>query len=330
MTEPPALSAVAGPLFVSGDAYLHPSLPTVWFGVVLFALGAYVALDGLDFGVGMVYATRTDEAERETLLAAFGPVWDANEVWLVAFGTSLLAAFPPAYARLLSEQYLLVIGLVLALLVRGVAPELREHRSDRAWRRRCDRLFVLGSTLAPLLLGTFLGRWLFASGASPLPAALTGVALPALSLTTGSAYLAAKTAEPLRADLVRYGRLATGAYLGVLSALGLTASVPALAILPPSVLLAATGLALASTGRYRAWFASALGLAALFVAVAGASVYPTIYPPSGLAVDGAVVSPIALDLLTVLALPVLLVVLGYFAYLYAVFGGQVDSAGYGG
>jgi len=83
------------------DAYLVESLPEVWFGAVLFALGMYVVLDGFDFGIGMLYATRTDEHERETFLAGFGPVWDANEVWLVAFGTMLLAAFPRVYSRLL-------------------------------------------------------------------------------------------------------------------------------------------------------------------------------------------------------------------------------------
>jgi len=92
------------------DAYLVESLPEVWFGAVLFALGMYVVLDGFDFGIGMLYATRTDEHERETFLAGFGPVWDANEVWLVAFGTTLLGAFPAAYAALLSEHYLLALA----------------------------------------------------------------------------------------------------------------------------------------------------------------------------------------------------------------------------
>lgn len=79
------------------DAYLVESLPEIWFGAVLFALGMYVVLDGFDFGIGMLYATQTDERERETFLAAFGPVWDANEVWVVAFGTMLLASFPRVY-----------------------------------------------------------------------------------------------------------------------------------------------------------------------------------------------------------------------------------------
>jgi len=102
------------------DAYLVASLPEVWFGVVMFALGMYLVLDGFDFGIGLLYATRNTEHERETLLSAFGPVWDANEVWLVAFGTMLLAAFPRVYSRLLADHYLLAIGFVLALLFRGL------------------------------------------------------------------------------------------------------------------------------------------------------------------------------------------------------------------
>ncbi|MDQ2048865.1 cytochrome d ubiquinol oxidase subunit II [Natronolimnohabitans sp. A-GB9] len=130
-----------GPV-VPADEYLVPWLPEFWFGLLLFTLAMYVFLDGFDFGIGMLYATRDDEEERELLLAAFGPVWDANEVWLVAFGTVLLAAFPPVYASLLSDNYLLIFAIVFALLLRGVTPELREQRDDPTWQRRCDRGFV--------------------------------------------------------------------------------------------------------------------------------------------------------------------------------------------
>ncbi|GAB3691191.1 cytochrome d ubiquinol oxidase subunit II [Salinarchaeum chitinilyticum] len=333
------------PLSLFGDSYLHPDLPEIWFGIVLATLTLYVALDGFDFGIGMWYATR-DKHDREQFLAAFGPVWDANEVWLVAFGTTLLGAFPAAYANLLSRHYLLAIAAVMALLLRGVAPELREQRDDEAWRRNCDRLFVAGSTLSPLLLGTLVGSWIFGTGTLSLPAVLTALVVIALSLTSGAAYLAAKTEASLAQELARYGQFATGAYLASVVVLlctvlaldprGLRGELlsapeilPVAAIVLASVGLAVGGVALSRSGRYRSWFASTLGLGALLGSFVGVVLYPEVYPATGLTITEATVSPVALNLLTILGVPVLALVLGYFVYLYSVFGGTVEGEGYG-
>ena len=328
------------PLFLPVDRYLHPLLPEIWFGVVLFTLVMYVALDGFDFGVGILYATRADETERETLLAAFGPVWDANEVWLVAFGTVLLAAFPPVYSRLLSDHYLLAIAIVLALLFRGVAPELREQREEERWQRACDRSFVFGSLASPFLLGTLVGSWAFGTGTLSLPSLLTGVAVVSLSITAGGAYLSAKTDGALRAGMVRYGLFATLAYLGsavvllavlVVGHADVRASILApsgLAVVTATVVVGLTGFVLAARGRYRAWFASTALLATLLVTLVAVVLYPSVYPAAGLTVRDAVVSPLALNLVTVIGLPVLALVLWYFKYLYSVFSGPVDSDGY--
>ena len=201
------------PLVLPVERYLVPSLPDVWFGAVMFALAMYIVLDGFDFGIGMLYATREDEAERETMLAAFGPVWDANEVWLVAFGTMLLAAFPDVYSRLLADNYLIALGFVLALLFRGVGPELREQHEDERWQRVCDRSFVAGSTLAPLLFGVLAGSWVFDAPALSAPALLTGIGLVAVSAVTGAAFVAAKTAPSLAGDMRDLGVLGPLAYL---------------------------------------------------------------------------------------------------------------------
>ncbi|WP_256391217.1 cytochrome d ubiquinol oxidase subunit II [Natronoarchaeum rubrum] len=327
------------PLMLSTEQYLVPSLPTIWFGVVMFTLAMYVALDGFDFGIGMLYATR-DEHDRETLLAAFGPVWDANEVWLVAFGTTLLAAFPPIYSRLLSEHYLLAIAVVMGLVFRGVSPELREQREDELWQQTCDRLFVFGSTITPLLLGTLVGSWIFGTPALSAPSLLTGIGLVALSLASGAAFVAAKTRGSLAAEMARYGTVSTLAYLGgvvVLLAVvlwtdpvgvrGLLLTPSAVAVVIGSVALGLGGIVLARLGRHRLWFASTLGLSALLVALVARLLYPTIYPASGLTVEAAVVSPLALNLVTVLGLPVLLLVLWYFKFLYGVFAGPIDEQG---
>ena len=61
---------------------------------------AYVVLDGFDFGAGALhlFVARTD-GERRQVLAAIGPFWDGNEVWLLAAGGVLFVGFP-ARARL--------------------------------------------------------------------------------------------------------------------------------------------------------------------------------------------------------------------------------------
>ena len=328
---------MTSPLLIPVDSYLIESLPTVWFGVVMFTLAMYVALDGMDFGIGMLYATR-DEHDRETLLSAFGPIWDANEVWIVAFGTTLLAAFPAVYSRLLSEHYLLAIAIVMALLFRGIAPELREQREDPAWQRRCDQLFVFGSTVTPLLLGTLVGSWVFGTAVFSLPSLLTGVGLVALCLTSGAAFLAGKTTGSLSDAMVRYGTVSTAAYLGgVVSLLGvvywlnpvnvrnLLLTLPAIAVVLASVVFAIGGIVAARQGRHRLWFGSTVGLSFLLVGLVATLLYPTIYPASGLTVGAVVVAPLALNLTTILGLPVLLLVLWYFKFLYGTFAGPIDS-----
>ncbi|MEF8822469.1 MAG: cytochrome d ubiquinol oxidase subunit II [Halovenus sp.] len=322
------------------DHYLHPSLPTVWFGAVMFALTMYLALDGFDFGIGLLYATRDEEADRETLLAAFGPVWDANEVWLVAFGTMLLAAFPRVYSKLLADHYLVTIAFVMALLFRGVAPELREQRDEERWQRACDRSFVAGSALAPLFFGLLAGSWVFAVSPVSLPAVLTGVGLVALSVVTGAAFLAAKTRPELAASVSRYGIAATAVYLvGVVALLGVVVatdasgagtirSIPGVAVVVLSALAGCFGVVFAHREQYRAWLVSAFSLPILLATLLGALLYPTIYPSTGLTVADAAVSPLALNMTTVLGLPVLLVVLWYFRFLYGVFSGPVRSESY--
>jgi cytochrome d ubiquinol oxidase subunit II len=328
-------------LFLFTERYLVSSLPTVWFGVVMFALLMYLTLDGLDFGIGILYGTPAAAGHRETLLSAFGPIWDANEVWLVAFGTMLLAAFPDVYSLLLSEHYLIVIGFVLALVFRGVGPELRERSDNERWRQFWDRSFVAGSSLAPFLFGVLAGSWVFGTSAVSLPALLVGVAVVALSVSTGSAYLAVKTSRKLASALGVYGIVGTSSYLAgsvvlfVVIAVqdpGGTAetafSTPVLGLLGASVVAGVAGIVFVIDERYRAWLASAAVLPVLFGILVTVLLYPMLYPAGGLTVNSAVVSPLALNLVTVLGLPVLAIVLGYFVYLYRVFSGPIED-GYG-
>lgn len=103
-------------------------METVWFVIVTVMLAMYVVLDGFDFGVGMVYPfiARTG-AERRTVLVSIGPVWNANEVWLITAGAVLFFAYPKAYAAGFSGFYLALILVLWLLIFRGLAVELRER-----------------------------------------------------------------------------------------------------------------------------------------------------------------------------------------------------------
>jgi cytochrome d ubiquinol oxidase subunit II len=134
-------------------------MDAIWFAVVTGMLAIYVVLDGFDFGAGILhrFVARTDE-ERRTVLAAIGPVWDGNEVWLIAGAGVLFFAFPQAYASAFSGFYLPLMMVLWLLILRGIAIELRSHHDNPLWREFWDTTFALASALMALVLGTSLGN----------------------------------------------------------------------------------------------------------------------------------------------------------------------------
>jgi len=134
-------------------------MEALWFGIVAGMLAVYVVLDGFDFGAGVLHllVARTD-AERRTVLAAIGPLWDGNEVWLIAGGGALFMAFPVAYAAGFSGFYMPLMMLLWVLILRGLSIELRSHVQDPLWAGFWDATFALGSTLIAIVLGAALGN----------------------------------------------------------------------------------------------------------------------------------------------------------------------------
>jgi cytochrome bd ubiquinol oxidase subunit II len=134
-------------------------METFWYMAVTFMLGMYVVLDGYDFGVGLVYplVTRTEE-ERLTALGAIGPVWNGNEVWLIASGGLLFLAFPKAYAAGFSGFYLALIIVLWLFIARGLALELRSHVDHVLWKQVCDAAFCSASVLLAIVFGAALGN----------------------------------------------------------------------------------------------------------------------------------------------------------------------------
>jgi cytochrome d ubiquinol oxidase subunit II len=134
-------------------------METLWFCLVAFSLTAYVVLDGFDLGAGMVhfFVARTD-AERATVLRTIGPVWDGNEVWLIATGGTLFAVFPTLYATAFSGFYLPLMMVLWLLLGRAIAIELRHQIDSPLWKPAWDVIFALSSGALALFFGVALGN----------------------------------------------------------------------------------------------------------------------------------------------------------------------------
>jgi cytochrome d ubiquinol oxidase subunit II len=209
---------------------------TIWFCLVALMITVYVLLDGFDLGAGAIHlvVAKTDE-ERRQVLASVGPVWDGNEVWLLASGGTLYFAFPALYASGFSGFYLPLMIVLWLLILRGTAIEFRNHIVSRVWDPFWDFLFCASSLLLAIFFGAAVanvvrGVPLDGSGYFFEPlwtdfrlGEQTGIldwytilagALALLALVMhGGLWVQMKTTGPVNQ---RSARLATGAWWGVL------------------------------------------------------------------------------------------------------------------
>ena len=121
---------------------------TIWFCLVAFMIVVYVLLDGFDLGAGAIHilVAKTDE-ERRQVLASIGPVWDGNEVWLIAAGGTMYFAFPSLYASSFSGFYLPLMLVLWLLILRGMSIEFRNHIKSAVWDPLWDFVFCVSSLL---------------------------------------------------------------------------------------------------------------------------------------------------------------------------------------
>lgn len=129
-------------------------LQLIWFGLITVLFVGFFFLEGFDYGVGILLPfIGQNDTERRILINTIGPVWDGNEVWMITAGGALFAAFPHVYATMFSSFYLALFLLLLALIVRGVAFEFRSKDEHRLWRGSWDWLIFFGSFTPALLWG---------------------------------------------------------------------------------------------------------------------------------------------------------------------------------
>ena len=130
------------------------TLSILWFILIAVLWIGYLALEGFDFGVGMlVRILGRDERERRVTLATIGPHWDGNEVGLRTAGGATFAAFPEWYSTLFSGAYIVLFLILLCLIVRVCAIEWRPKVNSQTWRDRWDWIHTISAWLPSILWG---------------------------------------------------------------------------------------------------------------------------------------------------------------------------------
>jgi len=182
-------------------------LVNLWLCLVGLVIILYVVLDGFSLGVGILFPTARNEAERDVLMNSIAPVWDANQTWIVFGGGALFATFPMVYSVLFSALYIPLLTFLFGLIFRGTAFEFRANSTRKSpWNRAffggsLTAVFALGVTLGSYLSGTRVVNGQFAGGAfdwlNPF-SVMVGLALVAGYGLLGAAYLVLKTTGPVQ------------------------------------------------------------------------------------------------------------------------------------
>jgi cytochrome d ubiquinol oxidase subunit II len=294
-------------------------METAWFCFLAVMVAMYVVLDGFDLGVGSLhFLLGKTEKEREQATAAIGPVWNGNEVWLLASGGILFMAFPRAYAGAFSGLYFGLILVLWLLVGRGLSLELRHQIDNPLWRSACDAVFFLSSAALALVFGVALGNVvrgvpLGADGYFSLPlfnilnwyALLVGVFGLLVLGAQGASFLAFRGTGPLAERARRWARrLWIAEAVGFVAMIGPTYAVrsemltnlfdhPWRLVFPLLAVAALIAMLVLQRAREwtRAFFASCLFIVGLLTTMA-AGLYPNLLParegnPHSLTIDNA-------------------------------------------
>jgi cytochrome d ubiquinol oxidase subunit II len=325
-------------------------LTPLWTGILALGVFLYVALDGFDLGVGILYSFAPDRQARNLFMSSIAPIWDGNETWLILGSVGLLAAFPVAFAIIFPAVYFPILLMLLSLVFRGVSFEFRyrdvEHRTF--W----DYGFVAGSTLATFAQGVVLGAFVqgfnvqgrqFVGGSfdcfTPF-SIFTGLALMSGYALLGAGWLVIKTEGELQDHVRALGRRCL---IGTVIGIGIVSlwtpyiepriaarwlSWPHIAYLAPVPLITAVLVwcawrSLGGKSEYGPFF-SALGLFVMSYIGIAISLWPMIVPGHFTLHQAAASASTQAFLLigTLFLLPIILV---YTAWSYWVFRGKVQA-----
>ena len=334
-------------------------LVTVWFVIIAFFWIGYFVLDGFDLGVGMLLPViGKSEVDRRVMINAIGPVWDANEVWLIVAGAATFAAFPLWYATMFSGFYLLFFAALLALIFRGIAFEYRGTHETAAWRRGWDSAIVFGSAVPAFGLGVIFGNVIGGSMLEPISGDASNtdsinyvgnffgllnpfsLVLGAMTLTVfathGALFLALKTSGTIHQTARRTATLVglVAAVFAVVALLWAQAFSGRVAVTLPLVLIAAVlwlgGLGMNLRDRNGWAFVLSAGTILCAVAALFIGLYPNVMVSSvdsayNLTVTNASSQSYTLTVMTIVAVVMAPVVLLYQGWTYWVFRKRLTS-----
>jgi cytochrome bd ubiquinol oxidase subunit II len=326
-------------------------LPVIWAVIIGFGLMMYVVMDGFDLGIGILFPFIRDRHDRDVMVNTVAPVWDGNETWLVFGGAALLAAFPLAYAVLLSALYIPLVFMLMGLIWRGVAFEFR-FKADEKHRPFWDNAFAAGSYVATFSQGAALGAFIngfqvsgssYAGGTFDwlTPFSLfAGFGLLVSYALLGCTWLIMKTEGALQRRFIALARPVTAAVVVAIGIVSIWTPLthPAIAqrwfalpniivFSPVPVLVVAAAWAMMRVLRQETHAAPfLLALLLLFLGYSGLaiSLWPNIVPPS-ISIREAAAPPESMGFTLVGALLVIPFILAYTAMSYYVFRGKVKA-----
>lgn len=319
------------------------------FGVLFIG---FLLLEGFDYGAGMLlpYLGRTD-AERRAIIRTMAPVWEGNEVWLIAAGAFLFAGFPDAYATLFSGMYLALLLILAPLILRGVAFEFRDKDARAGWRNFWDWALFTGSLLPAVLWGVAVGNLLkglpidarleyagtFGDLLSPY-ALVSGLLFALLFLLHGAAYLTMKLDGEIVARTRRLGMALAGyVLLAALLFAVFTYVVAGLKFATGAALLLAVLAISAASCRLgdRHYFQSFI-FSGMAVVAAGGAVFAGLYPrlvvsslnPAwSLTIYNSASNPLTLEVMSITTAVVFPAILAFEGWKYYVFRQVISPAG---
>jgi len=336
----------------------------LWFAIISVMLAVYVVLDGFDLGVGSLHLfLGRNDSERKQLIRSIGPVWDGNEVWLLATGGVLYFVFPQLYASSFSGFYLPLTIVLWLLMLRAIGLEFRTHIHDEVWAQFFDGIFCVGSLLLAVFYGAALGNvvrglplgpdhyfflplWTdWRVGANPgvldWYTVLSGVVALVALCVHGANYVVLKT----EGELHERARMVSLVLTPVLLLLTLTSLAATLSIrpdllanyhalpigyaIPMLVLVSLAGIFFFQRRRQELQ-AFLSGAAYLILMLVGAvySLYPVILPAIdpqyNLTIENSITSSYALKVGLRWWIVGIVIAIGYFVFLYRMFRGKVS------
>jgi cytochrome bd ubiquinol oxidase subunit II len=333
-------------------------LQELWFFIIAALFLGFLILEGFDFGVGMLMvpfgmADRTDpghsEQRRRAALNTIGPVWDANEVWLITAGAAMFAAFPNWYATLFSALYLPLLAILFGMILRVVGIEWRGKIDESRWRAWADVGIAAGSWLPAILWGVAFavlvqGLPIDADGrAHPsvgdvlnVYTLLGGLATASLFAFYGAVFVALKTEGPVRDDAFRFARVlslpavifAGGFGLWTQLAHGKSWTWLALGV---AVIALLTAVVLMWARRREGWaFLSTMIVVAAVAVLLFGSMYPNLLPSTlnpdwGVTIYNGSSTPYTLAIMSWATLTMLPIIIGYQAWTYWVFRRRITT-----